>query len=63
MQRHLKVVPQEDGGGSEEAAMQSLRRSLADMQKVVTEKCQAAADAADYAVPLPISSPRILLGY
>ena len=50
MQRHLKVVPQQDGGSSEEAAMQALRRSLAEMQTILLDKCQAATDAADYKV-------------
>lgn len=47
MQRHLKVVPAEDGGSGEEAAMQALRRSLAEMQKTISERCQTAADAGD----------------
>ena len=53
MQRHLKVVPEQDGGSSEEAAMQALRRSLAEMQTIILDKCQAATDAADYKVSVP----------
>ena len=53
MQRHLKVVPEQDGGSSEEAAMQALRRTLAEMQTIILDKCQAAADAADYKVRVP----------
>ena len=30
--------------------MQALRRSLAEMQTIILDKCQAAADAADYKV-------------
>jgi hypothetical protein len=62
MQRHLKVVPEQDGGSSEEAAMQALRRSLAEMQTIILDKCQAAADAADYKVRVPTVPRHCLCG-
>ena len=48
MARHLTAVPVEDRGAGEEAALHALRRSLEEMQKTVSEKCQAAAAAGDH---------------
>jgi hypothetical protein len=47
MQHHLKAAPSDSDAEEEEVAMQALRRSHEQLQKVITEKCQAAADEGD----------------
>ncbi len=47
MQHHLRVIPPDSDTGGEEAAMQALRRSHADLQRIITERCQKAADVGD----------------
>jgi len=47
MQHHLRVVPPDSDTGGEEVAMQALRRSHAELQRIITDRCQTAADAGD----------------
>lgn len=47
LQRYIHVAPEGTSSQTEEAALESLRKSLAWLRSIVTEKCQGAIDSRD----------------